>query len=1041
MRAKKLAATARVRWSPASLPATRTARDGRLVSPLGQRRPPFTTTFVIAALLSVIASATFAAEPASVATLRREFVSPPPDARPGCYWWWLDGLVNKQAITRDLEEFAAKGIGEVLLVNSANLRTSPGYEGGVKFLSPEWRELYRYALREANRLGIEVGVNLCGGWCMGGPWIPPEHAGRWFLQSRLTVEGPRQFSAPLPLPGHRDGYDRVFNPPGFKDYIDLPLEKLDYRDTAVVAFPTPGDDAAAKISGARAKLLPAKTNRRDASNFTRAGEVTGPTLEPWTSAPSDQPIAPEKIIDLTAKLTSDGRLEWNVPPGRWTIVRTGHRMTGSRVMIPPPETDGLSIGWLSPTGVELQFKHLGELLLADAAAAGVKLKYFCDDSFEDGFPNWTAQILERFRHYRGYDPTPYLPMLSGYIVGSAERSDRFLHDYRKTVADCMADGHYRRFAELSHEHGLLVQNEAAGPSRSGTMCMDGLKNLGRSDLPQGEFWLGLRHDEEGGLDSKLGYGVSRLEDGQNKVTKMVASAAHLYGRRLASAESFTSNRHWLDSPATLKSPADRAFCEGINRFMIHCSTLAREEDGQPGYEYYAGTHFNRNVTWWPQVGPFLTYLARCQHLLRQGLFVADVLYYNGDGAPNLVGPKHVDPALGRGFDYDVCNAEVLLERVSVRDGRLVLPDGMSYRLLVLPNDVRMPVEIVAKIRDLVSAGATIVGPRPERDAGLRNFPACDDEVRRIAAEIWGDCDGRTVKQHAFGRGRVFWGETLRDILRADGVGPDFEHAPVDGVTLDFIHRRTEDADIYFVANLQPRAVALDCAFRATGDVPEIWDPVTGETRAAGSFRANDTRTIVPLEFAAHQSFFIVFPRSAASRDPVPDRRGDLRANFPTLTSVLELTGAWTVKFDARWGGPAETVFAQLTDWTARPEFGVRHYSGTATYVKRFDRPQNVKGRLFLDLGSVKNIASVRLNGRNLGVVWTAPWRVDVTDALRATGNELEIDVTNLWPNRLLGDQTLPPAERFTRTNIPLAPDARLLSSGLLGPVRLLNFSP
>jgi hypothetical protein len=992
--------------------------------------------FVILAVVPTLAGAN---DSTSLVELRREFAAPPAAARPGCYWWWLDGLVNKPAITRDLEEFAAKGIGEVLLVNSANLRPTPGFTGGVKFLSPEWRELYRHALREANRLGLEVGVNLCGGWCMGGPWIPPEHAGRWFLQSRLTIEGPRTFSEPLPLPGNRDGYDRVFNPPGFKDYIDLPLEKLDYRDTAVVAFPTPEDDKTAKISGARAKLLPAKTNRRDASNFMRAGDVMEPTLAPWRDTPADAPIAPEKIVDLTAKLTPDGRLEWDVPPGRWTIVRTGHRMTGSRVMIPPPETDGLSIGWLSPEGVELQFKHLGEQLLADAAAAGVKLKYFCDDSFEDGFPNWTERIIERFQHYRGYDPTPYLPVLAGYIVGSAERSDRFLHDYRKTVADCMADGHYRRFAELSHERGLLVQNESAGPSRSGTMCMDGLKNLGRSDLPQGEFWLGLRHDEEGGLDPKLGYGVSRLEDGQNKVTKMVASAAHIYGQRLASAESFTSNRHWLDSPATLKSPADRAFCEGINRFVIHCSTLAREEDGKPGYEYYAGTHFNPNVTWWPQVGPFLTYLARCQHLLRQGQFVADVLYYNGDGAPNLVGPKRVDPALGRGFDYDVCNAEVLLERVAVQDGRLVLPDGMSYRLLVLPDDARMPVEVAAKLRELVAAGATVVGPRPERDPGLRNYPASDRAVQRLAAEVWGNCDGRAVKTHAFGRGRVFWGEPLREILRADGMGPDFEHAPVEGVTLDFIHRRTADADIYFVANLHARAIALDCAFRATGSVPEIWDPVTGEARAVRSFRTTAAQTVVPLEFAPQQSFFVVFPKNGSAR-PLADDRTDLRANFPAFAPVAELSGPWRVKFDARWGGPAETTFSALADWTMRPEFGIRHYSGTATYVKRFDLPADAKGRLFLDLGTVKNIATVRLNGRPLGIVWTAPWRVELTDVVRSAGNQLEIDVTNLWPNRLLGDQGLPPAERLTRTNIQLAPDARLLPSGLLGPVRLLSSS-
>ncbi len=968
-------------------------------------------------------------------TLSREFLRPPASARPGCYWWWLDGLVDRAGITRDLEEFAAKGIGEVLLVNSSNLKRSDNYAedyaNAVKFLSPEWRELYRFALREADRLGIEVGANLCGGWCMGGPWIPPEHAGRWFLQSRVTVTGPMKWAEKLPLPGNRDGYDHVFNPPGFKDYIDLPLEQLDYRDTAVVAFPAP-DDASAKFGDARAKLLSAKTNRRDASNFTRARDVMGPTLVPWENAPDDRPVPAEKVIDLTTRVRADGYLEWDVPPGRWTIVRTGHRMTGSRVMIPPPEADGLSVGWLSPEGVELQFKHLGEQLLADAAAVGTKLKYFCDDSFEDGFPNWTARIVERFEHYRGYNPVPYLPVLSGYIVGSAEVSDRFLHDYRKTVADCMADGHYARFAELCHERGMLVQNESAGPSRSGTMCMDGLKNLGRSDLPMGEFWLGLRHDEEGGLDPKLSYGVSRLEDGQNKVTKMVSSAAHIYGRNLASAESFTSNRHWLDYPGSLKPAADRAFCEGINRLMIHTSTLVRPSDGQPGYAYYAGTHFNPNATWWNQSGAFLDYLARCQHLLRQGQFVADVLYYNGDWAPNIVAPKHTDPSLGAGFDYDVCNAEVLLTRVSVRDGRLVLPDGMSYRLLVLPDTTRMPVEVAAKLKELVVAGATVVGRKPESDPGLRNYPHCDEDVRRLAAEVWGDCDGENVKTHRFGAGRVFWGVPLGEILAQDGVTPDFEYTGSASAWIDFIHRRTDDAEIFFVANRENRPAEIEGIFRVTDRVPEIWDPVTGTLRAAGGVRRENGRVVVPLTLASHQSFFVVFPKT-----PSASANASVDGHAPEKSrTLLPLDGPWRVRFDPKWGGPAETEFAELTDWTKRSEDSIRYYSGTATYEKRFDLVAPVSGRLVLDLGTVHDIAEVRLNGKRIGVVWTAPWTIDVTDAARPGGNTLEIEVVNEWANRLIRDAALSPAQRLTRTNIEFKPDTPLRPSGLLGPVVL-----
>ena len=328
--------------------------------------------------------------------------------------------------------------------------------------------------------------------------------------------------------------------------------------------------------------LAAKANRKDASNWTKAQKITEPLLINWSNASTDEPVPVSQIVDLTSQLSSDGNLKWKVPPGRWTIVRTGHRMTGSKLMLALPEVDGLSVGWLDSGGLELQFENMGKILLDEAGPlVGKTLKYFADDSFEDGFPNWTDKILQRFQQYRGYDATPYLPVLSGYMIGNAEISDRFLNDYRRTVADCMADGHYKRFAELCHEHGLLVQNESAGPSRSGTMCMDGLKNLGRSDYPTGEFWLGLHHDEEGGLDDKLGYGITRLEGGQNKVTKMVASAAHIYGKKFASAESFTTYRHWLDSPETLKPPTDRAFCEGINRMIIHSSTSTRPQDGKP----------------------------------------------------------------------------------------------------------------------------------------------------------------------------------------------------------------------------------------------------------------------------------------------------------------------------------------------------------------------------------------------------------------------------------------------------------------------------
>nr|MBF6627680.1 glycosyl transferase family 2 [Proteiniphilum sp.] len=934
--------------------------------------------------------------------------------------------------TRDLEEFRAKGMGSVFLVNSAGGLGGVQMPQGVRFLSPEWKELYRYALQEASRLNLKVGVNLCSGWCMGGPWIKPENAGRWYLQSSLAIEGAQKFSGKLPLPGNRVGYDHVFNPPGFKDYIDLPLDELDYRDTSIVAFPVePGKSP--MMSEELLKQLPAKANRKDASNFIKARDLMDPTLIDWSDNEGANAVPLSRVIDLTDKV-ADGRLEWDVPVGNWIIVRTGHRMTGSRLMIANPEADGLSVGWLDSSGVELQFEHLGKVLIEEAGAfAGRTLTYFADDSFEDGFPNWTDQIVPFFLKYRGYDPTPYLPILTGFVIGSLEISDRFLYDYRKTVADCMADNHYKRFAQLCHENGLRVQNESAGPSRSGTMCMDGLKNLGRSDYPTGEFWLGIRHDEEGGLDEKLGYGATRLEGGQNKVTKMVASASHTYGKKFASAESFTTYRHWQDSPETLKPATDRAFCEGINRILIHTSTATRPEDGKPGYEYGAGTHFNPNVTWWDFSSGFLSYIGRCQHLLQSGMFVADLLYYNGDWAPNIVEPKHVDPSLGEGYDYDVCNEEVLLTRLSVKDKKLVLPDGMSYHVLVLPDTDKMPVEVIRKIRELVRSGATIVGPPPTRDPGLKNFPHDDKEVQSVAAEVWGDCDGRVKTFQRYGNGRVFHGVPLRQILKDDNIVPDFTYSGDEKSNIDFIHRTfTDGTELYFVVNRNKRRDVTECTFRVTGRQPELWDPLSGKIRPVHRWNESEGRTSLNIEFFPHQSFFVLFPGSG-KRDRVSSVG---KVDFPASTELQQITGAWKVKFDPRWGGPAEIAFGELSDWSQSSEDGIRYYSGKAVYLKKinFTHPINPGCRLFLDLGIVKNIAAVKLNGTSLGVVWTAPWRVDITDAISRGENMLEIEVINLWPNRLIGDASLSPEERLTHTNIVFKSDMTLLPSGLLGPV-------
>ena len=966
-----------------------------------------------------------AAEP-----LDRQFQNPPDAVKPSCYWMWFNTNVDKEGITRDLEEMKSKGLSGAYLYTLSPNSCGTRIPQGPDFLSPEWKELYRHALKEADRLGLELGINLGSGWLMGGPWITPDNASRWFLQSELQLTGPQKFSGTLPLPGPKDGYD---SPPQLqvRAYINLPLEKVDYQDTAIVAFREP-ERARLGNEDPRRKHLAAKSNREDASVFTRPSTVTNLPLTPWAALPDDQPIAPGEMIDLTDKVGPDGKLDWDVPEDSWTIIRTGHRMTGSQMTAAAKGGEGLAVDFFSTTAVDQQWKNVAQVYLDEAGPlVGKTLKYLGTDSFEDGYPNWTANFVSEFQRYRGYDPKPYLPVLKGRLVGNAELSDRFLHDYRKTMADCMADNHYGHFTKLTNEKGMQTLCEAAGPSWSQTMCMDALKNLGRVDMPMGEFWRGLF-----------------LIDDQNQVAKQTASAAHIYGRKTASAEAFTSfSPDWDNGPSLLKPIVNRAFCEGINRLVFHCWTSQKPQDGMPGYEFGAGTHFNPNVTWWNQAAkPWLSYVNRCQALLQSGLFVADVLYYNGDGAPNLVDVKHVPAGLGKGYDYDVCNEDVLLTRLSVKDGLIALPDGMSYRILSLPDSKRMPLAVIRKIAELVKAGATVVGPRPDADPGLKNYPESDAAVRQIAAELWGNIDGKTVVENRVGKGRVFQGKSLREILLAEGVKPDFEAAGANDIFIDFIHRTTPEAEIYFLANRKDRPEKVIATFRQAGRQPELWNPVTGEQRDLPQFQIEGGRTIVPLEFEPNGSMFVVFRKPATIAG-----QGE---NFEKLKTVQTLEGPWTVQFDKDWFYPTagltgeaaegKIVFEKLEDWSKRPEEAVKHFSGTAVYGKVFSFQPSVFSkdkRFYLDLGTFSETAKVTLNGKDLGVLWCAPKRVEITEALKAGENELKIEVVNNWPNRLIGDGKLPAEQRRTRTNIekynPLKTgEHTLLPSGLLGPVSI-----
>jgi hypothetical protein len=799
----------------------------------------------------------------------------------------------------------------------------------------------------------------------------------------------------------------------------------------------------------------AAANIHDGSKTGASGSWQAAGLPPLLITDRSQ------IINLTEYLDDQGVLTWQVPQGRWTLMRFVCANTGERLKVPSPQSDGLATDHFSSTATRAFIETLTTRLqqrLGDLRDTRIKQLYL--PSYEVVGAKWTPDFLEQFHRYRGYDMTRFLPVLAGCQVESDEQTLRFIYDFRKTLGDLLVDAYYRTASETARAAGLGIEAEAGGPGPPvHQVPVDALKALGAIDEMRGEFW------------------PWRPDRNQLWVVKETACAAHVYGRPRVSMEAFTGFRHWEDGPFDLKPSADRAFCEGMNRVVWHTSSHQPPEAGKPGWVYGAGSHLTPNLVWWPMGKPFLDYLSRCSFLLQQGLFVGDVCYYYGDQGYNFVPPKHIDPSLGDGYDYDVANPEVILTRMQVRDGRITLPDGMQYELLVLPDREDIDLVVLKKIGQLVHAGATVVGPKPTRANGLTDYPRRDREVTQHAERIWGNCDGQGIRSHRFGKGQVIHGLSLRDILAKRGIGPDFQFTSERQDTqIDYIHRRTDQEDIYFVRNKKARAEHIEITCRVTGKVPELWCPQSGRMHTVPAYNQTDQGTRLALSLESYGSVFVVFrhpappvhvqtstpglqvthktddslevsaSKSGSYQLETSDKRS-LAVTIPDLPKARQLKGPWTLHFAKGWGAPNSVVLPQLRSWTDFEDPGIRHFSGIARYELSFDLPRNWLGsnrQVHLDLGKLWAVGRVRLNGQPLGILWTPPYHVDISDAAHLGQNKLEVEIANTWSNRLVGDTTLPDDQRFCRTNITVSgtpgrpwKDVPLRESGLLGPVRLI----
>lgn len=722
-------------------------------------------------------------------------------------------------------------------------------------------------------------------------------------------------------------------------------------------------------------------------------------------------IDPAKVIDLTGKLRADGTLDWTAPKGSdWRIVRLGWSLTGKMNHPATPEATGLEVDKYDAGAVRRYLEtYIG--MYRDTVGAdwiGRKgIRALLTDSIEVGASNWTPRMVDEFKARRGYDPVPFLPALTGAVVGSAARSDAFLHDYRQTLADLLADAHYGTVAKVAHENGLTVYGEALENGRP--VLGDDLAMRSHTDVPMAAMWTFNR----GGAPRPTLIGDM----------KGAASVAHIYGQNIVSAESMTSAfAPWAFSPSDLKRVIDLEFASGVNRPIVHTSVHQPVDDKVPGLSLMIfGQYFNRHESWAEMAKPWVDYMARTGYLLQQGRDQADLAYFYGEDTPITSLFEHGVPAdLPTRYAYDFVNADIIGNRMSVANGALAAGNA-RYRALYLGGNSRvMTLATLQRIAALVEGGATVIGMAPERAPGLADDAAA---FKALVTRLW---SGETI-----GKGRVIASRDAEAALANIGVGPDFRvTAGAADADYRFVHRKLADVDLYFVNNRTDKAGRIEARFRVTGKQPELWRAMDGTAQPL-SYRIEGGETVVPIDVGAEDAFFILFREPAAA----PSAMVAARATRPVAT----LTGAWTVGFQPGRGAPAKIAMPVLTPLEANADTGVRYFSGVATYGTRFTLPKGVKAGapLWIDLGRVGDVAEVRVNGQLAGTSWFAPYRIDIGKLVKPGNNQLEVKVANLWVNRLIGDQQ-PGAAKVTFTAAPTyKPDAPLRPSGLIGPVQLL----
>lgn len=972
---------------------------------------------------------------AQIDRIKSGFVKPADLYKPGVYWYFMDGNMNAETITKDLESMKKAGLGNLIF-----LEVNVGVpRGRIGFLSEQWITLFAHAEKEARRLGIEITLGIGPGWTgSGGPWVTGSQSMQHLVSSEVVVSSVDHKKIVLHVPAPKKPFfgEDGFTPEFRKNWLGY------YKDVAVLAFPVTQRDE--KITGIDEKAL---YQRAPYSSGTVQANL--PATGKMKSKPGSA-INKNKIIVLTGKMLADGTLNWNPPPGKWKVMRFGSRNNGAITRPAPLPGIGFESDKFDTTALNTHLKaYLGKIFSKIGTTqknykGGLKRLHM--DSWEMGAQNWTANFRTEFIKRRGYDPLKYYPVYSGNIIGSLEESERFLWDMRQTSQELVLENHAKHVKKYARRHNLTLSIEPYDMNPTSDLELGSI-----ADVPMAEFW-------------SKGYGF-------NSTYSVIeaTSIAHVMGRSLVPAEAFTAggNEGWRQYPGAMKNQGDWAFAAGINRFVYHTFQNQFLPDSlKPGATMGPyGVHWDRSQTWWTMVDSYHEYVSRCQYILQQGRTVADILYLIPEGSPHVFVPPSsaiLGDTIGdrKRYNFDgIAPSQLMTARME--NNKIILPGGARYELLVLPIYETMTPALIKKIGSLVQQGATIVGNPPSRSPSLTNYPQCDFQVRKLVNHIWGDLTTPDILTHRrYGLGTIVWGQPV--LLSGDGLYPDFELTAkvlrskgiLDDFTSDarirYTHRSTADWDIYFISNTTNKPVLAEGQFRSVKGAPELWNAINGKITQIKNFRQGKYITYIPIKLDAYESAFVVFSRE--------NKWQPERANPIGETTLLTLNNKWKINFDEKWGGPKEIVADSLFDWSKSNNPGIRFYSGRASYHQTFKYVEKNHNQVYIDLGVVKNMAKVYVNGKDAGTLWTAPWRLEISGFIQTGNNEIVIEVVNLWANRLIGDEQKPydgPVDnkwpqwllngqprtsgRYTfTTTMQYTADSPLLPSGLLGPVKIVR---